>query len=78
MGQGYHGAIAAGKYRIIGIVKFGLAELNDQSLYLSLSAAQELYSADELITSFVLALAMNPWMLQQGRFKLPLVVTMKQ
>ncbi|HET9277329.1 MAG TPA: FtsX-like permease family protein, partial [Flavitalea sp.] len=56
MGQGYHGAIAAGKYRINGIVKFGLAELNDQSLYLSLPAAQELYSADGLITSFVLAL----------------------
>lgn len=56
MGQGYHGSIAAGKYSIKGIVKFGLAELNDQSLYLSLSAAQELYSADEMITSFVLAL----------------------
>jgi putative ABC transport system permease protein len=56
MGQGYHGTIAAGKYYIKGIVKFGLAELNDQSLYLSLPAAQELYSAAEMVTSFVLAL----------------------
>lgn len=59
MGQGYHGAMAAGKYFIKGIVKFGLPELNDQSLYLSLPAAQELYSADRLITSYVLALQ-NP------------------
>lgn len=56
MGQGYHGAMAAGKYFIKGIVKFGLPELNDQSLYLSLPVAQELYSADRLITSYVLAL----------------------
>jgi ABC-type lipoprotein release transport system permease subunit len=56
IGQGYHGAIAAGKYSINGIVKFGLAELNNQSLYLSLRSAQELYSADGLITSLVLAL----------------------
>lgn len=59
MAQGYHGAMAAGKYFIKGIVKFGLPELNDQSLYLSLPAAQELYSADRLITSYVLALQ-NP------------------
>lgn len=56
IGQGYHGTLAAGRYYIKGIVKFGLAELNDQSLYLSISAAQELYNADALITSFVLSL----------------------
>jgi putative ABC transport system permease protein len=56
IGQGYHGATAAGKYRIKGIVKFGSPDLNDQSLFLSLSAAQELYSAEGMLTSYVLAL----------------------
>lgn len=56
LGQGYHGATAAGKYRIKGILKFGSPELNDQSLYLSLSAAQTLYSAEGLLTSYVLNL----------------------
>jgi putative ABC transport system permease protein len=59
IGQGYHGATAAGKYFIKGIIKFGSPELNDQSLFLSLSAAQELYSAQNMLTSYVLALE-NP------------------
>ena len=56
IGQGYHGATAAGKYRIRGILKFGSPDLNDQSLFLSLSAAQELYGAEGMLTSYVLAL----------------------
>lgn len=56
LGQGYHGATAAGKYRIKGILKFGSPELNDQSLYLSLTAAQTLYSGEGLLTSYILAL----------------------
>jgi putative ABC transport system permease protein len=56
IGQGYHGATAAGKYRIKGIVKFGSPDLNDQSLFLSLSTAQALYSAEGMLTSYVLAL----------------------
>jgi putative ABC transport system permease protein len=56
IGQGYHGATAAGKYRIKGIVKFGSPDLNDQSLFLSLATAQELYSAEGRLTSYVLAL----------------------
>jgi putative ABC transport system permease protein len=59
IGQGYHGATAAGKYFIKGLLKFGSPELNDQSLFLSLSAAQELYSAQNMLTSYVLALE-NP------------------
>ncbi len=59
IGQGYHGATAAGKYFIKGIIKFGSPDLNNQSLFLSLEAAQELYSADGMLTSYVLALE-NP------------------
>ena len=54
--QGYHGAMAAGKYHVGGIVKFGSPELNDQLLYLPLSVAQEFYSAENVLTSYVLAL----------------------
>ncbi|MCA6381235.1 MAG: ABC transporter permease [Cytophagales bacterium] len=59
IGQGYHGATAAGKYFIKGIVKFGSPDLNEQSLFLSLAAAQDLYSANGRVTSYVLALK-NP------------------
>ena len=56
IGQGYHGATAAGKYAIKGIVKFGSPELNDKSLFMPLSLAQELYGARNILTSYVLAL----------------------
>lgn len=56
IGQGYHGATAAGKYAIKGIVKFGSPDLNNQSLFLSLRMAQSLYGADRLLTSYVVGL----------------------
>jgi ABC-type lipoprotein release transport system permease subunit len=59
IGQGYHGAMAVGKYHIKGLLKFGSPDLNDQSLYLSLPAAQELYSAKNMLTSYVIGLE-NP------------------
>ncbi|MBX2956508.1 MAG: ABC transporter permease [Cyclobacteriaceae bacterium] len=54
--QGYHGAMAAGKYRVIGLVRFGSPELNEQLLYLPLSVAQEFFSAENLVTSKVLSI----------------------
>jgi ABC-type lipoprotein release transport system permease subunit len=56
IGQGYHGATAVGKYLIKGIVKFGSPELNDKSLFMPLAAAQDFYSADGMVTSYVLSL----------------------
>lgn len=56
IGQGYHGAIAAAKYPVKGIVKFGSPDLNDKSLYLPLTAAQDFYSAYGMATSYVLSL----------------------
>jgi putative ABC transport system permease protein len=56
IGQGYHGALAAGKYTIQGIVQFGSPELNDQLLFMPLTTAQEFYSAPNLITSYVIGL----------------------
>lgn len=56
LGQGYHGATAAGKYRVKGILRFGSPQLNDKVLYMSLSAAQDLFSADGMVTSYVMNL----------------------
>jgi ABC-type lipoprotein release transport system permease subunit len=56
IGQGYHGATAAGKFRIKGLLKFGSPELNDKILYMPLQSAQEFYSAEGMITSYVLSL----------------------
>jgi putative ABC transport system permease protein len=56
IGQGYHGATAAGKYRIKGILKFGSPELNDKALFMPLAAAQDFYSAPGMITSYILSL----------------------
>jgi putative ABC transport system permease protein len=54
--QGYHGAMAAGRYIIQGMVQFGSPQLNDQLLYLPLPVAQQFLGADSLLTSYVLAL----------------------
>ncbi|HEY0742722.1 MAG TPA: FtsX-like permease family protein [Chryseosolibacter sp.] len=54
--QGYHGSMAAGKYPIKGIMKFGAPELNDQLVFMPLKTAQEFYSAPGLLTSYVLGL----------------------
>lgn len=55
IGQGYHGATAAGKYLVKGLVKFGSPQLNDKVLYMSLPAAQELFSASGMITTYILS-----------------------
>lgn len=49
--QGYHGANAAGKYVVKGIVKFGSPELNKQMVYLPLQTAQHFFGAPGLLTS---------------------------
>jgi ABC-type lipoprotein release transport system permease subunit len=54
--QGYHGANAAGKYPVKGIVSFGSPELNKQMVYLPLKEAQWFYAADGLVTSIALHL----------------------
>ena len=41
--QGYHGATAAGKYRIQGILKFGSPDLNDKALFMPLPLTQDFF-----------------------------------
>jgi len=56
LGQGYHGATAAGKYAIKGILKFGSPELNDKTLFMPLALSQDLFQANGNITSYILYL----------------------
>ena len=56
LGQGYHGAVAAGKYAIKGIVKFGHPQLNDGLVYLPLAAAQDFLNAENVVTSIAIAI----------------------
>lgn len=53
IGQGYHGAMAAGKYPIKGILTFGAPELNKRLVYLPLSLAQALYDTGNRATSVI-------------------------
>ncbi len=56
IGQGYHGATAAGKYPVKGIVQFGSPDLNDKVLFMALPAARELYGAEQMLTSYIISL----------------------
>lgn len=56
LGQGYHGATAAGKYPVKGILKFGSPDLNDKTLFMPLAASQDLFQGYDIITSYILSL----------------------
>jgi ABC-type lipoprotein release transport system permease subunit len=56
IGQGYHGATAAGKYPIIGVVGFAAPDLNDKVLYMPIRLAQDLYGAPNRATAYVLSI----------------------
>lgn len=56
IGQGYHGSTAAGKYPVKGILHFGSPQLNDRILYMPLTLAQELFSAEGMITSYIVSI----------------------
>ncbi len=56
LGQGYHGANAAGLFPVRGIVKFVMPQQNNQLVYMNLARAQWFYAADNLITSAALVI----------------------
>ncbi len=58
-GQGYHGLIAAGKYKITGIVDLPSPLMNNSFAYMPLPLAQKLLSAENRITSLSLKLNAN-------------------
>ncbi len=54
IGQGYHGVTAAGKYRIIGIFKFPVPQMDNQMVYMRLKDCQYLYNAENRLTSYTI------------------------
>jgi ABC-type lipoprotein release transport system permease subunit len=56
LGQGYHGATAAGKYPIKGIVKIPKPDLDNKMVYLPLSNAQQMYMAYNRVTTLAVNL----------------------
>jgi putative ABC transport system permease protein len=56
LGQGFQGSVAAGKYPISGIVRFGSPQLNESMVYLPLAAAQYFLGAEGRATSLALAI----------------------
>ncbi len=58
-GQGYHGVMAAGVYPIKGILKFPSPELNKQFIYMTLNESQELFSAQNRLSSIVIMVEDN-------------------
>lgn len=55
-GQGLHDVMAAGKYKIKGIVHLASPAMNDAFVYLPLSATQYFLSADDRLTSIALGI----------------------
>ncbi len=53
VGMGFHGANAAGKYAVKGIIKFNNPELNKRFAFINLSKAQWLFDAANVLTALV-------------------------
>jgi ABC-type lipoprotein release transport system permease subunit len=56
LGQGYHGATAAGKYTIKGIVKIPKPDLDNKIVYLPLKTSQRMYMAYNRLTTLAINL----------------------
>ena len=54
LSQGYHGANAAGKYAIEGLLHFGSPELNKRMVYLPLKEAEYFFAAEGMASSIAL------------------------
>jgi putative ABC transport system permease protein len=53
IGQGFQGVSAAGMFPVKGIVKLAVPEMNNNTVYMPLAAAQWFYGADDRITSLI-------------------------
>lgn len=51
IGQGYHGASAAGVFPVRGIVRFPSPDLDSRLVFIDIEAARTLFSADRMVTS---------------------------
>ncbi len=65
LGQGYHGAMAAGKYPIQGVIRFGAPDLNDRLIFIPLLAMQDFLLAENRLTAYVLDPSTSHRLLEQ-------------
>jgi ABC-type lipoprotein release transport system permease subunit len=56
IGQGYRGTSAAGKFIVTGIIQLPSPKLNDRLVVMSLEAAQALFAAENIVTSWCILL----------------------
>lgn len=54
IGQGYHGATAAGKFPVAGLLDFPLPDLNKQMVYMDIHTARQFYSMPGRSTSLIM------------------------
>ncbi|MBP7497159.1 MAG: ABC transporter permease [Bacteroidales bacterium] len=54
LGQGYHGASAAGLFKVIGIIKLPNPDLDKRIIYMDIKSARSFFQADGLLTSILL------------------------
>ena len=73
IGEGYHGASAAGKYHICGIIRIGSPDLDNNMVFLSLPDAQLFFAAYGRATSMPVFLRANEFQ-QEAAQKLSTVL----
>ena len=54
IGQGYHGVSAAGEYRIKGIFRYPIPELNNKLIYMTTDEASAFFAAENQVTSYTI------------------------
>lgn len=54
LGQGFHGATAAGKFEITGIIDLRIPDLNNNIIYMTVERAQWFYMAENQLTSIII------------------------
>ena len=59
LGQGYHGATAAGQFVVKGILKFGSPELNNKVMFISIKNASELFGTENMANILVIQMNNN-------------------
>ena len=64
LGQGFQGTTAAGKYPVTGIVDLKIPELNNNTIYMTLDAAQWFFAAENRLTALII-MPENPRQTQQ-------------
>jgi ABC-type lipoprotein release transport system permease subunit len=69
MGQGYHGASAAGLFPVRGIIKMPLAEIDSKLVIMTIRAAQDFFDVKDRITSLSVNLTGKSNRIMNGAYK---------